>query len=142
MIAPTPCVAALVTISIWPGDAVLGRRSEELEGRRVLQLLLRLESALMGLVEGHDAEELRHEHHLRLLRGNKWRRNDCRRTKRGELQPALFGEPHVEIVGIRVVFLEEQIQSFACTDVRRSLVVSRDGIGDLCRPVGHNWCGV
>ena len=56
------------------GDAVLGRRPEELQRLRVLQLLLRFERALMRLVEGQDAEELRQQHHVQRLAG----RRPCR----------------------------------------------------------------
>ena len=51
MTALTPCVVALVTISIWPATLFSGVRPEELDRRRVLQLLRRLLGALVRLVE-------------------------------------------------------------------------------------------
>ena len=67
MIALTPWVVALVTISIWPGDAVLRRRSEELQRRRILQFLRRLLGAFVRLVERQNPQELRQQHHADVL---------------------------------------------------------------------------
>ena len=74
------------------GDAVLRRRSEELQRLGVLQFLLRFERALMRLVEGQDAEELRQKHHVerlagldrRLRHGAVIHRNDSQKAGAGE----------------------------------------------------------
>ena len=65
MIALTPWVVALVTISIWPATLFSGVGPRNCERARVLQLLCRFLRALVGLVEGQDAEELRQQHHVR-----------------------------------------------------------------------------
>ena len=55
------------------GDAVLRRRAEELQRRRVLQFLGGLLGALMRLVERQNAEEFWQQHHADGLAGRRHR---------------------------------------------------------------------
>ena len=67
MIALTPCVVALVTISICPATLFSGVGPRILQCRRVLQFLGGFLGALVRLVERQDAEEFRQQHHADVL---------------------------------------------------------------------------
>ncbi len=64
MIASTPWVVALVTISIWPATLFSGVGPRYCSSIGFFSSFCRLEGPLVGLVEGQDAEELRQQHHL------------------------------------------------------------------------------
>ena len=63
MIALTPWVAALVTISIWPATLLSAVGPDDSELGRVLELLRGFLGAVMGLVEDRVAHELRQQNH-------------------------------------------------------------------------------
>ena len=64
MIAATPCVVALVMISIWPATLFSGVGPRNCSGLEFSQFRRRLLGALVGLVERQDAEELGQQHHV------------------------------------------------------------------------------